>query len=201
PPTHRPDRSMLDGGVIGSSIHWSAILNHARTLPYAPRSYHFPGGPGPCHTANETTVGPGRNDCMDCGACKTPNPEGANFCANCGSKLGAVDTIDPAILQHIVRQQVTAALHRDEKDLRISEFDITEKVATRLLGWAKNFGVVLGILLVIGGFLGFKNVKDVVDDLRNQANTLEGNAKKEFDELKRNVDASNESIETVKKSI
>ena len=105
---------------------------------------------------------------MDCAVCKTPNLEGAKYCSNCGTKLDPTGTVDAATLQGAIRCEVQIALQRDQKDLAIAEFDITERVANRLFGWGKSLAIVLGALLLVGGFLGVKSARDVLEDLRRK---------------------------------
>ena len=122
---------------------------------------------------------------MDCAVCKAPNPEGARYCSACGARLNSIDSIDAAALQDAVRCEVEAALKRDQKELQIAEFDITERVANRLISWGKSLAVVLGALLLLGGFLGVKSAVDVLRNFRAETKALVNTA---TDEVKRTTD-------------
>jgi uncharacterized protein YlxW (UPF0749 family) len=142
---------------------------------------------------------------MDCAVCKAANPEGARYCGNCGARLDPTVSRDAATLQDAVRKEVEAALQRDQKELQIAEFDITERVANRLLGWGKSFAVVLGVLLLVAGFLGVKSAKDVLDDFRAQTKGLVKTATEEMSRategLKTNIDSAQKDLEGLKTNI
>jgi hypothetical protein len=101
---------------------------------------------------------------MDCFKCRSKNPDGKKYCADCGSPLdehlGAVQTY----LESNLGQQVETFLDKRLKDQKMVETEVTEAVATKLLGWGKLFGAVIGIpltvLAVVLGFLGIKSYSD-----------------------------------------
>jgi hypothetical protein len=110
---------------------------------------------------------------MECVICKTQNAEGAKYCTNCGLRLDP--TMGPVreILEASIRREVQDAFQTYQKDQRIAELDVTEKVVNRLLGWGKIFGIVLGILIAIAGFIGIKGVVDFADGARQAKDQLE----------------------------
>lgn len=101
---------------------------------------------------------------MECFKCNSKNPDAKKYCGDCGSPLdehlGAVQ----AYLDSSLGQQVATFLDKRLKDQKMVETEVTEAVATKLLGWAKLFGAVIGIpltvLAVLLGFLGIKSYSD-----------------------------------------
>src|SRR5260370_26212036 len=116
---------------------------------------------------------------MDCLICNAKNPEGAKYCGNCGSRLDVSTGPIKEVVEAAVRQEVGRVLERNLKDQKIAEFDITENVTNRLLGWAKMLGTVIGVLLVLAGNLGVKSGYDIkkelqviLRDIRQQTKTV-----------------------------
>jgi uncharacterized protein YoxC len=80
-------------------------------------------------------------------------------------------------------ERVRAVLGHDFKDQRLLEVDTAEKIADRVMRWAKLFGFFIGIpVAIIGialGALGIKSISDLkamqarVDDLKEQAHRAE----------------------------
>lgn len=104
---------------------------------------------------------------MDCLICNTKNPDDTKYCGNCGARLDVAAGPVKDMVEVAVRQEVDRALERYLKDQRIAEFDITEKVANRLLGWGKIFGTIIGVLVVLAGILGVKSGYDIKKELQN----------------------------------
>jgi uncharacterized membrane-anchored protein YhcB (DUF1043 family) len=121
---------------------------------------------------------------MDCVICKAQNPEGAKYCTNCGIRLDLSSGPLKDILEASVRQEVDRALQRYVKEERIAEFDITEKVTTRLLGWAKILGTLIGVLLVVAGLLGVKSLTDLYEKAKKELQVSVESAKKELEKQK-----------------
>jgi uncharacterized membrane-anchored protein YhcB (DUF1043 family) len=82
---------------------------------------------------------------------------------------------------------VDRALQRYVKDQRIAEFDITEKVTSRLLGWAKILGALLGILAVVAGYLGVKSVADLYKLTKKEIQASLESAKKGVEKQKQEL--------------
>jgi acid phosphatase type 7 len=121
---------------------------------------------------------------MKCAGCNAENPDGAKYCCNCGTRLDLTSGPIKDILESTVRNEVDRALKGYLKDQKIAEYDITEKVANRLLGWGKIFATLFGALVVIGGVFGIKTVMD-----------LSGFAQKAKKDLQANVQSVRKQIE------
>ena len=117
---------------------------------------------------------------MECISCKAPNPDGKKFCGDCGSPLGYSLT---ALIERTVVEQVDAGLEKKLKDSKQAEFDITERVATRLLGWAKAATALAGIPLVILGGFGIKSVFDI-NTVKEQTQKLKEETQKLTDDAR-----------------
>jgi hypothetical protein len=128
---------------------------------------------------------------MDCLFCDAKNPEGAKYCNNCGSRLDLSTGPVKEVVEAAVRQEVNRVVERRLKDEKIAEFDITEKVTNRLLGWAKILGTIMGVLLVLAGILGVKSGYDIkkelnviLRDIRQQTKTVKDEIAAGEEELK-----------------
>jgi hypothetical protein len=104
---------------------------------------------------------------MDCFICKSQNPEGAKYCGTCGVRLDANFGPLKEVLEASVRQEIDSALQRYLKDQKIAEFDVTEKVANRLIGWGKIVATLIVPLVVIAGILGVKSYTDLNNVVEN----------------------------------
>jgi hypothetical protein len=120
---------------------------------------------------------------MNCEQCGASNPEGQKYCGACGIPLDSLAGPTRTAIESTVRQEVAKALSGYVKDQRIAEFDITEKVANRLIGWGKVVGIVLGLFVAAAGYLGFTSLKGVIDDVKLQLKPIAENAKKSASEL------------------
>jgi flagellar biosynthesis chaperone FliJ len=120
------------------------------------------------------------------------------------------------VVQSAAREEVRLALQSYTKDQRIAEFDVTENVINRPIGWSKTIGILLGVILVVAGWFGFKSFNDQVKGLRDQvSNEVQGfknqiskdvegfkaglqpiidNAKQESDQLKQQIGDAKGSI-------
>jgi acid phosphatase type 7 len=134
---------------------------------------------------------------MICSQCGISNPDGQKYCGACGILLEALAGPTKAAIESAVRQEVSQALSGYVKDQRIAEFDITEKVANRLIGWGKIVGVVFGLLIAGAGYLGFKSVKDVVDGLKTEMQRMAQAAKKSADELNGEMAVAKGNVESL----
>ncbi len=121
---------------------------------------------------------------MDCANCNTQNPEGAKYCSNCGICLDLSSGPLKDTVEASVRQEVDRALQQYTKEQKIVEFDVTEKVTNRLLGWAKILGTLIGALLVVAGFLGVKSLKDLYDTSKKELQHKVETAKQDVDKQK-----------------
>jgi Sec-independent protein translocase protein TatA len=79
---------------------------------------------------------------VKCPQCKADNAEGKNFCSDCGSLLTPQ-------LKPLVRSQVEEYIQEHFKDQHIIEIETTERIATRLLKWARLYYAFPAAALVI----------------------------------------------------
>jgi cell division protein FtsB len=124
---------------------------------------------------------------MDCVVCKSQNPEGAKYCGTCGVRLDPNFGPLNEVFEASVRREVDSALHRYLKDQKISETDITEHVAKRLIGWVKIVAILFVPLAALAGIFGFKTYTD----LKNLAE----NGKKE---IAANIESAREDLAQLK---
>jgi hypothetical protein len=103
---------------------------------------------------------------MNCAICKAMNPDGKQFCGDCGAPLDQVmarikDYVDSGVGREIM------TLRDRFSDQRAVEIETTQKIAARLADWAKIFGIVLGIpiggLTVVLTFMGWNTYKGLSD--------------------------------------
>jgi hypothetical protein len=108
-------------------------------------------------------------------------------------------------------RQIAAALDRRLKDSKVVEYETSEAITERLMGWAKTFGWVVGILLAILfavlGLLGIKTYSDFKklaesagDEVKTEKETASGEIAKlmaEADSLKPQLAAARQQMEEV----
>jgi hypothetical protein len=121
---------------------------------------------------------------MNCALCNADNPEGAKYCNICGVRLDLSSGPLKDTLEASVRQEVDRALQRYSKEQKIVEFDITERVTNRLLGWAKILGTLGGVLLVVASLIGVKSLKDLYDASKKELRASVDSAKKDVEKQK-----------------
>jgi hypothetical protein len=108
---------------------------------------------------------------LGCSACGSQNPPDHRFCGACGA------TLDQTLASGI-RREVERQIGVRLKDAQIVEFEVSEKILTRLVNWAKLFGVLVGAPLVLGGailgYLGYDKYRIFKDTvLRAEQAALE----------------------------
>jgi hypothetical protein len=90
---------------------------------------------------------------IECANCHTSNPDAQKFCGQCGSAL---------ILS--LREQIQAVLKEQTKEQKLLEIETAQAVLVRLSGWAKLFGLVVGVpLALLGVVLAFLGIKTFAD--------------------------------------
>jgi hypothetical protein len=136
---------------------------------------------------------------MICQQCQSGNPEGQKYCGQCGAPLEALPAATRAAIEASVRQEVTKALSDHIKDQRMAEFDVTEKVTDRLIGWSKIAGVFLGIFVAGAGYLGFQSFKDVLDGFKKEVKLLQDKAIASVTELDKHKAAIEEQLALMEK--
>jgi len=124
---------------------------------------------------------------MTCDQCGSDNPTGQKYCGQCGAPLDSLAAPTRAAIAASVRQEVSKALAGYVKDQRMAEFDVTEKVTDRLIGWSKIAGLFVGIFLAGAGYLGFQSFKDVLDSFKKELQPLQNKAKASSDELQTQI--------------
>jgi acid phosphatase type 7 len=95
---------------------------------------------------------------MECINCKAPNPDGKKFCGDCGNRLEGNLT---SLVESVVAEKLDAAFKKKLEEYKQTEFEVTERVATRLIGWGKAGIAILGIPIVILSAFGIKGVLDI----------------------------------------
>jgi hypothetical protein len=75
---------------------------------------------------------------MDCLECKSANPEGNHFCAQCGAELGR--TLDETVRK------------KGFRDRQATEMEITEAVVERLMKWGRWLGSMTALILAFIAF-------------------------------------------------
>ncbi len=91
---------------------------------------------------------------LKCPECKAENAEAKNFCAECGALL---DLRFPSL----VRSQVEGYIREHFRDRSLIEIEASERIATRLLRWAKlYYAFPAAALLVILALLGISDYSD-----------------------------------------
>lgn len=84
----------------------------------------------------------------------------------------------PAAGEPNLRQEIRSALKEQFEQQDVVEIKTTQAIAARLLDWAKNFAIAVGVLVTLGGaafaFVGVSTIKD----LRTKAEGIGGEAEK-----------------------
>jgi Spy/CpxP family protein refolding chaperone len=89
-----------------------------------------------------------------------------------------------------LQQQIRSVLDEKYKDQKVVELETSEAIATKLLDWAKTFGIIVGVpLTILGALLGFFGIKSV-SDIR----TLADSGRKD---ISSSVASSKEEISTL----
>ena len=95
---------------------------------------------------------------MQCLVCKSQNPDGKKFCGDCGSPL---EQSIPSLVEAKISESLNGALDKRLEQYKQAEFELTERIATRILGWAKTALSIVSIPIVILGAFGLKGVWDI----------------------------------------
>lgn len=125
---------------------------------------------------------------MECINCKAQNPDGKKFCGDCGNRLEGNLT---SLVEKVVTEKLDAAFARKLEDYKQTEFEVTERVGTRLLGWGKASIAILGIPAIILGAFGIKGVLDI-NARKAEIQNLADTTKKDIETLQRGVGPLNE---------
>lgn len=106
---------------------------------------------------------------------------------------GQEDSTDPNL-----QQRVESILKEKYKDQKVVELETSEAIVTKLMDWAKTFGLVLGIpLTILGlalGVLGIKTLSDITklaDSAKQEFATTIAAAK---DDLTRAIDTGRQDV-------
>ena len=124
-----------------------------------------------------------------CAICGNDNPASNAYCGQCGAQLNA----DSAAFAERVR----AVIHAELKDQNAFEIETTEKIFTRLMGWAKSYAVVVGsciailaLTLAIWGITKFVDVNSKLNDAEKKAEKLaasSGNITARYNQLEKDL--------------
>jgi hypothetical protein len=103
---------------------------------------------------------------VKCPKCKAENADGKNFCADCGTLLDVQ-------LQALVRAQVKDYVQEHLKDQNTIEIETAERIATRLLKWAKlYYAFPSATLLIILALFGVSDYSDFHKTVRRATEEL-----------------------------
>jgi Tfp pilus assembly protein PilE len=123
---------------------------------------------------------------MQCSICKSDNPDEKRYCGDCGAALDAQS--------ERLRQQVSRAVNEQFKDRAIIEYEVTDRIITRLQSWAKiaavMFAVVGGMLVIVVailGFLGVKTYSDAVSKVERASDAAVANLQKQSSAKEENL--------------
>jgi hypothetical protein len=78
---------------------------------------------------------------MKCLICGFENLDGSKYRSQCAAPLN----IEAANVGQLIRAVVKQEIESKSKEATLVELDVTEKVANRLLNWAKITGAVSGV--------------------------------------------------------
>jgi hypothetical protein len=133
---------------------------------------------------------------MNCPNCKSENPEANNYCGSCGVALKP----ESDRLRRDIVDAVEAELARSLKDRDVVEVEVSEAVMTRVIGWAKTFGLVtgvpLGIAALVLAMLGIRTYSDLYT-MKALAEQTKITAKNAQDEIKSQVQQAKKSAEII----
>ena len=73
---------------------------------------------------------------MDCPRCHAINPDGKNYCADCGAPLSSAPSASAAQL----RAEIRAEFAEHFKDQKVFEIETTQAIVSRISEWAKLLG-------------------------------------------------------------
>ncbi len=140
---------------------------------------------------------------MKCYRCDAENPDGKNFCSDCGASLLSPEAETLGRIKHDLEVELDQIVDERFRDQHFVEVEITERIVKRLTDWAKTFGLVfaipLSLLIISLGTLGIKTYNDFIGDIENArkklnskleaiTSTLE-NSKKTADDVEARVNA------------
>jgi hypothetical protein len=115
---------------------------------------------------------------MNCPRCHSENPDGKNYCGDCGAALGQQTSGPEAISEDQLQKQIQAALDTRFKDQKVVEVETAQQIAERLVGWVKLLGALtsipLAILILILGLLGITKIADFFSYVDKAKTSLEG---------------------------
>ncbi len=101
---------------------------------------------------------------MLCPSCEAANPEGKNYCGDCGSLLKDDHTLLVEKVRAEIKVRIDEALKERFQDKRVVEVEITESVIKKIQEWAKLLAflvaVPLAVLIVALSVLGIGSYKD-----------------------------------------
>jgi TolA-binding protein len=141
---------------------------------------------------------------MDCPSCKAQNPSDKRYCGDCGSSLSPLAIDISNEVERVLREKFT--------DRHLVEYELTEKVVTRLETWVKLaswiFGVsviILAISAAVLGVIGIKSFSDGIGKIDQASNSAVSQLKTQVashaDSLKRLADANSAQLDQQAKMI
>jgi hypothetical protein len=86
-----------------------------------------------------------------------------------------------------LQQQIKSVLQEQYKDQKVVELETSEAIVTKLMDWAKTFGLVLGVpLTILGVMLGVLGIK-TLSDITKLAETAKKNFERTVEEGKQDL--------------
>ena len=97
-----------------------------------------------------------------------------------------------------LQQQIKSVLQEQYKDQKVVELETSEAIVTKLMDWAKTFGLVLGVpLTVLGvmlGLLGIKTSSDITKLAETARQNFEKTVEQGNQDLTKTITAGNQDI-------
>lgn len=134
-----------------------------------------------------------------CPNCKSENAEANSYCGSCGLALKP----ESDRLRRDIAEAVRAELARSLKDRDVVEMEVSEAVTTKVIGWAKTFGIVtavpLGIATIVLGMLGIRTYSDF-NTINAKAEETKITVRKAQDEITKQVEEAKGNADKIKKN-
>jgi hypothetical protein len=159
---------------------------------------------------------------MICKNCSAESPDNQRFCGSCGAKTRPESLEEVQLRLACVEKLVDKQAQATTTDQKFLDVDTTEKVATRLMNWAKLFAFFVGIpfalfLLIATLYVGKsftslnelagnarESVKPVLNEARSTAENAERTASDALgisQEVSRSVESTKSKLSELQKDI
>lgn len=146
---------------------------------------------------------------MQCPKCKALNPDGKQYCGDCGVSLKTIGDMSDAD----IRERIRVVLREELRDEKLVQAEATEAIVAKITDWAKLLGYVAGIpiaiLLLVLGALGVKKYTDLwsladaaeqkIQPLIKSANDQADQLSKQTEGLKKQTESLRNQTESLRK--